>query len=101
MTPRSWSAVDHEKFLHDCAVANKHCQDDVLGFSSEVLAMTATNPILRDIAHVTPIACPACTTGNAHLVRRRPDAFKHDGKTELWLFKCDNCSREYLQTVEN
>ena len=63
--------------------------------------MTATNPILRDIPHVTPIACPACTTGNAHLMGRRRDAFKRDGKTEIWLFKCDNCGREYLQTVEN
>jgi hypothetical protein len=67
----------------------------------EVLAMTATNPILRDIPHVTPIACPACATGNAHLVRRGPDALARDGKSEIWLFKCDNCSREYLQTVEN
>jgi hypothetical protein len=66
----------------------------------EVLAMTATNPILRDIPHVTPIACPACATGNAHLVRRGPAALTH-GKSEIWLFKCDGCGREYLQTVEN
>ncbi len=63
--------------------------------------MTATNPTLRDIPHVTPIACPACTTGNAHLVRRNPGAFKRSGKTEIWLFKCDGCGREYSQTVEN
>ncbi len=63
--------------------------------------MTATNPILRDIPHVTPIVCPSCTTGNAHLVQRGPDTRKRDGKNEIWLFKCDNCGREYSQTVES
>ena len=37
--------------------------------------MTSQTPTLRDIPHVTPIACPSCTGGNAHLVRRGPDAF--------------------------
>ena len=73
----------------------------MLTFLSRVLAMTATNQILRDIPHVTPIACPACGTGNAHLVRLGPDAFTPDGKREVWLFKCDGCGQEYLQTVEN
>jgi hypothetical protein len=63
--------------------------------------MAAPNLDLQDIPHVTPIACPACTTGNAHLVRRNPAAFKRRGKTEIWLFKCDGCGREYSQTVEN
>jgi hypothetical protein len=63
--------------------------------------MVQVRQTLHDIPHVTPIACPACTTGKAHLLQRRPDAFKRDGKTEIWQFKCDGCGREYSQTVEN
>jgi transposase-like protein len=62
--------------------------------------MTTPNPLLPDLPHVTPVACPACGNGRAHLVRLGPDAMKRDGKTEIWSFKCDGCGREYSQTVE-
>jgi hypothetical protein len=63
-------------------------------------AMTATQ-LLRDIPHVTPVACPSCSGGQAHLTRRGPDAFKRDGKSEIWIFRCNGCGQEFSQSVEN
>jgi hypothetical protein len=57
-------------------------------------------PLFRDLAHVTPVACPHCETGRAHLVRCSPDAFRRDGKTEIWVFKCEGCGQEHSRTVE-
>jgi hypothetical protein len=63
--------------------------------------MPEPTPVLSDIPHITPIACPACRTGHAHLMRRNPDAFRRNGNTEIWTFKCDTCERECSRTVEN
>jgi hypothetical protein len=56
-------------------------------------------PHLRDLPHVTPVTCPACETGRAHLVRLGPGAVRRDGVTETWFFKCESCGQEYAQTV--
>lgn len=51
------------------------------------------------LAHLTPIECPHCG-GAAHMVRRTPDAFKRDGKTEHWTYECAGCGKRTEQTVE-
>ena len=55
---------------------------------------------VRDIPHITPITCPACQKGSAALVRRGPNAFRQEGKSEIWTFKCELCGKESAQTVE-
>lgn len=50
---------------------------------------TPTNSIL-------PIRCEKCGH-EARLVRRSPDVLKGDG-TEVWVFKCLNCSHTMSQT---
>jgi hypothetical protein len=55
---------------------------------------------LRDIAHVTPIACPACRTGKAALSERRMDGLERDGKSEIWVFTCNECEAVTVQPVE-
>lgn len=63
--------------------------------------MASPAPALEDIPHVTPIACPVCKDGQAHLVWRGRDPFKPDGKTEFWVFACKSCGHEVRQTVES
>ena len=62
--------------------------------------MTTPLPLQHDIQHVTPVSCPECLSAMAHLVRVGPDAFRRDGKTEIWLFRCERCGNEFSQTVE-
>jgi hypothetical protein len=62
--------------------------------------MTATVSTLHDIAHVTPIACPACKTGKAALTQRHDGGFDRDGKTEIWVFECDGCGAVSVQPVD-
>lgn len=33
-------------------------------------------------------------------MRRTPDAFKRDGKTEKWTYECAECGHKIEQTVE-
>jgi uncharacterized Zn finger protein len=47
---------------------------------------------------IMPIKCDRCG-GNAHLIRRGPDAFKRDGKTEVRVFRCAACGHEISVTV--
>ena len=56
---------------------------------------------VRDIPHLTPVTCPLCRTASAHLNRRGPDGFKRDGKSEIWVFRCEGCGCEYAQSVES
>ncbi|MFN3659383.1 MAG: hypothetical protein ACK4UO_19230 [Pseudolabrys sp.] len=51
------------------------------------------------LARLAPIVCPACG-GQAHLMRRTPDAFKRDGKTERWTYECADCGHKVEKTVE-
>ena len=62
--------------------------------------MATLLPSKADIAHITPIACPACAIGSAHLTRRSPNPYRAEGQSEIWVFKCDNCGIENTQTVE-
>jgi DNA-directed RNA polymerase subunit RPC12/RpoP len=41
-------------------------------------------------AHIEPIRCEKCG-GRATLMRRTPDAFKRDGRSELRTFECEAC----------
>ena len=51
------------------------------------------------LAQSAPIVCPACK-GRAYLMRRTPDAFKRDGKTEHWTYECVDCGHKIEKTVE-
>jgi transposase-like protein len=62
-----------------------------------VMSAEAITP--RNLAHMTPTNCPRCS-GEAPLVRRGPDAFKRDGKTEIWVFRCKECGYQFGRTVE-
>ena len=72
--------------------------------------MTSTVTALRDIAHITPITCPACKTGKASLIERhcddglqrngKDDRPERNGKTEIWVFQCDTCEATSVQPVD-
>jgi hypothetical protein len=63
--------------------------------------MTSTVTTLSDIAHVTPITCPACGTGKARLVERHcNDGLERNGKSEIWVFQCDTCEATSVQPVD-
>jgi hypothetical protein len=61
--------------------------------------MTVTVSALRDISHITPIACPACKIGKASLTERL-EGNDHERTSEIWVFKCDNCAAVSVQPVE-
>ena len=59
----------------------------------------ATFRVPDQLSGISSIACPNCG-GKATLMRRTPDAFKRDGKTEKWTYECADCGHKVEQTVE-
>ena len=55
--------------------------------------------LLERFPHITPIECRKCG-GKAYLVARSPDAFKRDGKTEIWTYECSGCGDKIAETVK-
>jgi hypothetical protein len=49
--------------------------------------------------HIAPILCDKCG-GRALLIRRAPDAFRREGKSELRTFECIACAHQQTVTVE-
>jgi len=59
--------------------------------------VTASSP--SEPAHIAPIKCEKCG-GVSHLIRRTPDAFKRDGKSEVRTFECWDCGHQQTVTTE-
>lgn len=48
---------------------------------------------------IAPLVCEKCG-GAARVMRRAPDAFKRDGKTEIRTYECAACGHQMTLSVE-